>query len=310
MSTDSLRPIVSVIIPTKDRKEDLSRALESVGKQTYTNVEVIVIDDGSSEELQQVYDQFVENYPSVKLISHRNSTPSGGGYCRRLGTDLAAGDLICFLDDDDLYLPNKIELLEAYLRDRPEVDAVFGRVIVREEVDRLINYKYYNMSLHNHLSEICKLQTNGSLIRRRALQKANFHPALKKYQDTQFHIELCKKNNTHLIKDPVAIWRKNYSTAQVSSVGSKGKRTSIERFRALVEHLSSMNLLTEDEMNFFFRKELKYYAEYGLYRDGIQRLRGRRFYNFFMFNVYYIYYVIGLNKVKNNLNRSRVRADR
>ena len=307
MSTRILTPLISVIIPTKDRIEDLNRALESVGQQTYTNIEVVVVDDASAEELQPTFDRFTKKYPAIRLISHKNSIPFGGGYCRNLGTQIAMGEFICFLDDDDLYLPNKLKLLEAYLRDKPEVDAVFGRVIIRENTDSLINYKQYNAPLRDYLSEVCKLQTNGSLVRRRSFERANFNPALKKYQDTQFHVELSKKANVHLIESPVAIWHKNYSAAQVSSVNSTSKHASIEKFLILIEYLLSLHILSDDEIDFFFRKELKYYAEYGLYSKGLVRLRGRRLGYFISFNAYCLYYAVGMNKIKNSLGKTNIR---
>lgn len=259
----SHKPLISVVIPTKDRPADLAQALASVGAQTYPNVEVVVIDDGSTLELGGIMDTFRCNHPGVLLSTHKNHLPMGGGYCRKLGTELASGEFVCFLDDDDIYLSSKLETLANYLLQNVEVDAVFGRVIVRKEnhSDILLDYSQYRKPLEK-MSDITRLQTNGSLVRSSALRKANFDPRLKKFQDTQFHIELCRKVNCHLIETPVAIWHKSYSSGQVSHIDKNNGASVIDRFDELFNSLVVAGVLTKDDESFLFNQRLKYTARF------------------------------------------------
>lgn len=97
-------PLISIVIPTYNRPDHLERALESALRQTYENIEIIVVDDGSELSLEV----FEEKYPSVRFL--KNSTNRGACYSRNRGLEIAKGDYINFLDDDDELFPEKIEL--------------------------------------------------------------------------------------------------------------------------------------------------------------------------------------------------------
>ncbi|WP_158551358.1 glycosyltransferase family A protein [Rhodohalobacter sp. SW132] len=97
-------PLVSIVIPTYNRPGHLVRAIESALRQTYENIEIIVVDDCSDLDL----DQFREEFPAVKL--YKNSDNRGACFSRNRGLEIASGDYINFLDDDDELYPDKIAL--------------------------------------------------------------------------------------------------------------------------------------------------------------------------------------------------------
>jgi len=107
--------LVSVIIATYNRFPYLLNAINSVKSQTYKNIEIIVVNDNSSEEAYYTFDfkkRFGDNFYIVHLP--RNSKdiygfPVPGGHQRNIGMNLAKGKFIAFLDDDDIFLPSKIE---------------------------------------------------------------------------------------------------------------------------------------------------------------------------------------------------------
>jgi glycosyltransferase involved in cell wall biosynthesis len=94
--------MVSVIIPTRDRKELLESAVNSVLSQTWPRIECIVVDDGSSPPAEVPAD------PRVRLL--RLDDSRGPGAARNAGVSVAAGDLTCFLDDDDVLVRDRIGL--------------------------------------------------------------------------------------------------------------------------------------------------------------------------------------------------------
>ena len=101
-------PLVSVIIPTYKRSDTLIRAIESVFSQTYKNIELIVVDDNA--DFPEVRKENLRNISEYsKIVFIQNKTNLGGGLSRNAGIDAASGDYIAFLDDDDEYLPEKIE---------------------------------------------------------------------------------------------------------------------------------------------------------------------------------------------------------
>ena len=102
---------VSVIIPTFNRFKYLLNAIESVKKQTYKNIEIIVVNDCSTEKEYYNYD-FGNNIIVIHL--DKNSKNIFGyacaGYVRNQGINASTGFYIAFLDDDDVWFPNKIEI--------------------------------------------------------------------------------------------------------------------------------------------------------------------------------------------------------
>lgn len=101
---------VSVIIPTFNRYAYLLNAIQSVENQTHKNIEIIVVNDGSTQE--DYYDSELERRVKVLHID-RKSTPNWGGSrpaVRNYGINKAKGDFIAFLDDDDIWFPEKIEM--------------------------------------------------------------------------------------------------------------------------------------------------------------------------------------------------------
>jgi len=103
--------LVSVVVPTFNRRQMLERALQSIENQSYDRIEVIVVDDGSSEDLSGALG--VCRKKAVKLI--RLAENSGACVARNRGIDEAAGEYVAFLDSDDEWLPSKIERQVAIL---------------------------------------------------------------------------------------------------------------------------------------------------------------------------------------------------
>jgi glycosyltransferase involved in cell wall biosynthesis len=117
----SAPPLVSVIVPVYNGERYLAAALESALGQTYQPVEVIVVDDGSTDATPDV----ARRYP-VRYVRQANQ---GTGAARNAGLAEARGSLLGHLDADDLWEPDKTRLQVAALAAHPELDAVSGHVV-------------------------------------------------------------------------------------------------------------------------------------------------------------------------------------
>ncbi len=107
------QPLVSTIIPVFNRPEMICQAFHSVLKQTYSNIEVVVVDDGSTDSTPAVLSELARQYPEkLRVVRQDNAGP---GTARNLGLTLAAGDYIQYLDSDDLLHPEKFALQVAAL---------------------------------------------------------------------------------------------------------------------------------------------------------------------------------------------------
>ena len=104
---------VSIIVATYRREEVLKRALRSLAEQTYKNIEIILVDDNDNlewnEKVSKIVEAFQKTNPGVKLKYLENHPNLGSAKARNAGIELATGEYITFLDDDDIYLPNKVK---------------------------------------------------------------------------------------------------------------------------------------------------------------------------------------------------------
>jgi len=133
-------PFVSVIIPTYNRSHLTIRAVESVLSQTYKNLEIILVDDGSTDDTKERLHQYKER---VRYIYKEN-----GGVCsaRNVGIRNAAGSIIAFLDSDDMYEPQKIELSVRYLLKHPHVGLVHTAAYFIDDDDNILDWKMHHVN--------------------------------------------------------------------------------------------------------------------------------------------------------------------
>lgn len=110
----------SVVIPTYNRRRMLSEAIDSVMRQTHPAIEIIVVDDGSSDGTA---DMLARDYPQVRAIFQTNQGPAAA---RNRGIEASQGELIAFLDSDDVWLENKVALELSLLQQYPEAALLAG----------------------------------------------------------------------------------------------------------------------------------------------------------------------------------------
>ena len=91
-------PLISIIIPCFNAEKTLEKCLESVVQQSYANLEIIIIDDGSTDETSLIYNKFQSNDERILVLKQQNS---GVSKARNTGVKAATGDYICFVDSDD-----------------------------------------------------------------------------------------------------------------------------------------------------------------------------------------------------------------
>ena len=129
----------SVIIPTYNSQNTILRALDSVLYQTFKDYEVIVVDDGSSDDTKSVVEEFLQdNEVDFKYIVQKNSGPSSA---RNRGIKNASGKYIAFLDSDDIWHPQKLEIVNNILQDK-NIDIIgHGFSLDREPVKLTDQYK-------------------------------------------------------------------------------------------------------------------------------------------------------------------------
>ena len=118
-----MEPLVSVIIPIYNVRPYLCEALDSVLRQTYRNLEILIIDDGSDDGSEEICDEYGKKDSRITVIHQKNR---GLSAARNVGLNRMRGDYIAFLDPDDAFHPDMIRcLMEALQRNEAEI-AVCG----------------------------------------------------------------------------------------------------------------------------------------------------------------------------------------
>jgi glycosyltransferase involved in cell wall biosynthesis len=138
------KSLISIIIPTYNRPELLRKAIKSVLNQTYKNYEIIIVDDSSLKDNEKVINNY--NKKNIKYI--KNKSRKGGAYSRNIGIKEAKGELIAFLDDDDEWMPEKLEKQQKVFEKSNyglvvcySLDKRYGKVRISKPPQK-IDYKY------------------------------------------------------------------------------------------------------------------------------------------------------------------------
>ena len=123
----STTPLVSVITNFLNGEQFLAEAIESVFGQTYVNWELLLVDDGSSDGSTAIARHYAEQHPDcVRYLEHERHANRGMSASRNLGIKHAMGDYIAFLDADDVWLPNKLQMQLAIMSQEPDAVMVYG----------------------------------------------------------------------------------------------------------------------------------------------------------------------------------------
>ncbi len=197
-----INPLVSIIIPTYNRPTYLQRAIGSTLNQTYKNLEIIIIDDFSTQDISAVVNEFQDN----RIKYFKNSTNRGSVFSRNRGLSICSGDYVNFLDDDDEILPQKIEFQLAKFRDSNVEN--LGVVICDMEYKR----KDINMLKKNHmkgniykkiLKHYCVYGIHSMLIKREFTPKFDLN--LKSSQEYDLAITIASRCNFDYVPKRLAI---------------------------------------------------------------------------------------------------------
>jgi glycosyltransferase involved in cell wall biosynthesis len=223
------RPTISVVIPTHNRASLLTRALDSVMAQTLEAVEVIVVDDGSTDDTTEV----LERYPAVERI--HLPVNRGGGTARNIGVEASRAPLVAFLDSDDEWLPHKLERQVDLFHGRPQLGAAYCRFFAHDDrtgVRREQHPPLYRGKIRDVLlSGRCPRTTSLFVVRREAFEGVGgFDASLPGFQDTDLWIRMSEDWEFDAVDEPLAIVHSHSGPRITTDV--EARREALDAFLA------------------------------------------------------------------------------
>lgn len=226
------KPLVSVIIPTYNRANIVTDAIESVLNQTYKNIEIIVVDDGSIDNTKEILRHY-EN--RIKYIYKLNA---GASSARNAGVREAKGEYIAFLDSDDLWHPERLAEIRNYLENNQEYSAVITDVEnIEGTTGKTIGYILYEKNWpysENVLPYVIKYLIGGfsnlTIKREAVLELGEFDEKLKTAEDIDYFLRIATRYKIGLLAKPLLKYRKSADSLS-HKIFTKNRLVVIDKFK-------------------------------------------------------------------------------
>ena len=261
-------PRVSVIIPTYNRKDYVQEAIDSVLAQTFTDYEIIVVDDGSTDGTGEVLQ--AKYGDRIRYVWQENQ---GESVARNRGIEMAQGEYIALLDSDDLWLPEKLEKQVAYLEAHPDVGMVFSQAWqIDAEGNRISDRKMNHgvtpesLTLQALCFSNCIAVPSTAVLTASLLQTVGgFDPAIRYGEVYDLFLRVRLHAAISIVPEPLACFRRHAANQSSLSPEKNAHR--------LAAHLATLkkvfNLWTDAPAGLQRRATAWHYAESALQEAAI-----------------------------------------
>lgn len=197
---------VSVIIPTYNRSNYIECSLNSIFAQTYKNIEIIVVNDGSTDNTSEI----ISKYPQVIYLEQENKGKSSAINC---ALRVATGDFIWIMDDDDIANPYKAEMQVRQFVKNPDVGIIGTELCVINADNSAVISMFKGPSCHEddilyHMLEECVLSGVSTMIRRECFSRVGvYDERLTRSVDYEMHLRIAFRHKAKIINFPAVLMR-------------------------------------------------------------------------------------------------------
>ena len=203
-----VQPIVSVIIPVYNGEKYISKTLDSVLGQTYNHIEIVIVNDGSLDNSEQVIQQYM-SLGNVKYFYQENR---GVAAARNYGIQQAAGELIAFVDQDDIWLPDKLEKQIRLMLIDTDLALVHGRIdFINEDglrIEPLWSHPEVSGNCFKQMFSGNKIAMLTVLVKKESLVAAGmFDERIAITDDYDIWLKISYANRIGFIDEPIACYR-------------------------------------------------------------------------------------------------------
>ena len=264
-------PQISVVIPAYNAEHSIRETIDSVQQQTFSDFELIVINDGSTDRTLEIL-QTIED-PRLKIFSYQNG---GLSIARNRGISHATGDFIAFLDADDLWALNKLKLQLAALQQNPEAGVAYSwTYFLNEQEKRLFPgcHLFYEGNVYADLL-VKNFITNGSnpLIRRQAIDSVGeFDPTFSHFADWDYWLRIAR-NWSFVVVPEYQIFYRQSSRAMSSKVDGIKEAGFVMLEKAFRSAPSELQFLKNKSFSMLHQYCVHLYLQHRTDTDGIQQV--------------------------------------
>lgn len=255
MLKTKIAPEISVIMPTWNRAAFIIETIESIRSQTYSNWELIIVDDGSTDNTEDIINQIKDD----RIRFYKNDRIAIGGKIKNIGLQKSLGKFIAFLDSDDLWAPEKLEKQMAALQQYPDAGFCLTGGFNFKKKGEPINY-FYNKkegSIYDHIflklfkSEVAGF-TQALMLRKECLQVTGFFIEAKSFSDIDFIASLCFHFKAVILYESL-VYRRLHDSNYITPNWEKSYYEGIElikRYRKKLPSAIARNALFKTYINF------------------------------------------------------------
>lgn len=213
-----MKPHISVIIPVYNGEDSVFISLNSLLKQTYSNFEVVIIDDGSKDRTAEVVNKYSLNDKRFKYTYQQNS---GVAMARNKGIKLAQGRYICFLDSDDYYDENFLKVMSSKIEiTKSDVCYCGYNIVTPKEVKKKLTAFKEGDILIDYIVGSVSVQTTGWIIKKELIMKNNvkFPEGISWGEDFEFFSQIVSlTNKVTCVKGYYTNYRFDFKENQLSA---------------------------------------------------------------------------------------------
>lgn len=247
-------PLVSIIIPTYNRAHLLEETLNSIVKQTYSNWECLIVDDGSKDDTDNFMESFIKKDKRFQYHKRPKNSPKGGNAARNYGFQLSKGTFIQWFDSDDKMSPNFLALkVETFLSEKVDVviskSKYFG---VEGPYFYDYNYKATEINFLSYATDYIAWKTDDFMVRRFVVENITFNELLKAGQEYNFCCKLLLETNKIALIDQFLTLRRFHEVSTGAERRSNRLRDLELSFRVYWEtYLELFQKARQPEFNKF-----------------------------------------------------------
>lgn len=263
--------LISFIIPHYNTLQFIGQTISSIESQTYSNFEIIIVDDNSPDKVFKELEILIRDKEKVSLYTLPKQYLKGANSCRNFGLQHSKGEFVNFIDSDDIILPSKIETQLKIFARNPDLGMVICKTQYfsdhtsnRLELLQHMDFTISDDFLENYISKKSRWCTNSALIKKSELNDISFRPDFLDAHEWLFYIELLISGvNIDFVNDILVLKRKH--SQSIGNMNLSNKLPSLINSRLLAIDFINSNSLNKisyynflvDDLNSFLKSSAK-----------------------------------------------------